>query len=666
MMKDILSHRALVMCLVLLILACPHPGPAQDTVAEHLLPGHPPAQDEQADGQRMTANLDGIDLRDFILFVSRFTDRDMVYREDQIPQVTVSLHSQAAMTGPELMAVLERVLASNSLDLVAHDGMYYILQSSQAQQMLDPFDPEGPEPDDPGLDAELMTTVVQLGQRIPDEQLQTLLQPFASGFGMILGIPQARAVLLRDTRARVRKMREVLTSVLALEATWNVELLSLRQAQAGATARKVGQLYEELFNRGRIGETPVILPVEWSNALLAAGSDEQLEAVRGLLRRLDQIEDSGAGMSMYALKNAKAGSTAEVLRSLLQGAQAGEAEAQPVSEVVVSADEETNSVLVLADKQVQKQVEDIVAHLDRPLDQVFVEALIVETSLENSQDFGVEWVVGGGGSDGLGIGGFLENAASGLGPLLSTPGPPVAPGGFTVGALGNAVTYAGETFSTLGALISFMKSARDFNILSTPQIMTLDNSEAEIFVGENRPFMVSEKFDAQNNPIQTFEYRDVGIRLNVTPTVNAEAGMIRMQVEQDVQNVIGADEENTRPTTMNRNTRTNVQIPDGFTMVISGLMEQSYTQVRRGMPGLSRIPVLGWLFRRESTSAPKKTLMVFLTARIIKTRAQARELTEGRMDEIQESRRATQEYLQREFWDGGGHGMEHEFNLESD
>jgi len=136
-----------------------------------------------------------------------------------------------------------------------------------------------------------------------------------------------------------------------------------------------------------------------------------------------------------------------------------------------------------------------------------------------------------------------------------------------------------------------------------------------------------------------------------------------MQVEQDVQNVIGADEENTRPTTMNRNTRTNVQIPDGFTMVISGLMEQSYTQVRRGMPGLSRIPVLGWLFRRESTSAPRDVRSWSNPPRLPEMPEQ---VTEGRMDEIQESRRATQEYLQREFWDGGGHGMEHEFNLESD
>ena len=614
---------------------------------------------EVTEEQRMTANLEGITLRDFIVFVGRFTGRNMVFREDQIPPVKVSLHSQAPMTEPELLAVLDRVLASNNLDLVAQGDLFYVLQSPQAAEMVDPLRP-GLEP---GEDSELMTTVIRLHQRLPREQVSELLQPFASRFGMIMEIPQAQALLLRDTRSRVRKMQEVLDAVLSLGARWDVELLPLHQAQAGVTARKVGQLYEELFSRGHLAETPVILAVEWSNSLLVAGSEEQRQAVRGLLDNLDRIADSSADMSMYALKNARASSAADVLRTLLQGDRVGTEEGVNGRGVVVAADAETNSVLVLAEPRIQRQVESIITHLDRPLDQVFVEALIVETSLENSQDFGVEWVVGGGGSDGVATGGFL-GSPSNLAPLLATAAPPLAPGGFTVGALGNSITYAGETFSSLGALISFMKTARDFNILSTPQIMTLDNAEAEIFVGENRAYQVSEKFDTQNNPIKTFEYRDVGIRLKVTPHINAETGVIRMQVEQEVSNVIDAAGEDDRPRTRNRNTRTNVQIPDGFTMVISGLMQNEFGQVRRAVPGLSKVPVLGWLFRREAVSAEKATLMVFLSARIINTVEQAEELTRRRMDDLREGQRTSRELLQREFWQGGDrHGIDLEREL---
>jgi general secretion pathway protein D len=619
---------------------------------------------EEPDEQRMTANLEGITLRDFIVFVGRFTGRNMVFREDQIPPVKVSLHSQAPMTEPELLAVLERVLASNNLDLVAQGDLFYVLQSPQASEMVDPLRP-GLEP---GEDSELLTTVIRLHQRLPREQVSALLQPFASRFGLIMEVPQAQALLLRDTRSRVRKMQEVLEAVLSLGARWDVELLPLHQAQAGVTALKVGQLYEELFSRGHLAETPVILAVEWSNSLLVAGAEEQRQAVRGLLDNLDRITDSSAGMSMYGLKNAKASSAADVLRTLLQGDGVGGEEGVNTRGVLVAADAETNSVLVLAEPRIQRQVESIIAHLDRPLDQVFVEALIVETSLDNSQDFGVEWVVGGGGSDGVATGGFLGlGSPSNLAPLLATAAPPLAPGGFTVGALGNAITYAGETFSTLGALISFMKTAQDFNILSTPQIMTLDNAEAEIFVGENRAYQVSEKFDTQNNPIKTFEYRDVGIRLKVTPHINAETGVIRMQVEQEVSNVIDTGSENDRPRTRSRNTRTNVQIPDGFTMVISGLMQNEFGQIRRAMPGLSKIPVLGWLFRREAVSAEKATLMVFLSARIINTVEQAEELTRRRMDNLREGQRTSRELLQREFWQGGeqsGFDLDREMGLE--
>lgn len=636
-----------VRCLIVLVLLLLMPVPSMGGVSAR--------EADTPEEQRMTANLEGITLRDFIVFVGRFTGRNMVFREDQVPPVKVSLHSQTPMTEPELLAVLERVLASNNLDLVAQGDLFYVLQSPQASEMVDPLRP-GLEP---GEDSELLTTVIRLHQRLAREQVSELLQPFASRFGMIMEVPQAQALLLRDTRSRVRKMQEVLEAVLSLGTRWDVELLPLHQAQAGVTARKVGQLYEELFSRGHLAETPVILAVEWSNSLLVAGSEEQRQAVRGLLDNLDRIADSSADMSMYALKNARASSAADVLRTLLQGDGAGGAkEGVNGRGVLVAADAETNSVLVLAEPRIQRQVESIITHLDRPLDQVFVEALIVETSLENSQDFGVEWVVGGGGSDGVATGGFL-GSPSNLAPLLATAAPPLAPGGFTVGALGNSITYAGQTFSSLGALISFMKTARDFNILSTPQIMTLDNAEAEIFVGENRAYQVSEKFDANNNAIKTFEYRDIGIRLKVTPHINAETGVIRMQVEQEVSNVIDAAGEDDRPRTRNRNTRTNVQIPDGFTMVISGLMQNEFGQVRRAVPGLSQIPVLGWLFRREAVSAEKATLMVFLSARIINTVDQAEELTRRRMDDLREGQKTSRDLLQGEFWQGGDrHGFD--------
>jgi len=610
-----------------------------------LPPSHQVLADEQS--PQMTANLDGVLLKDFIMFVSRFTGRNIVFRDDQIPASRVSMHTQTPMSEPELMAVFESILSSNNLELVSRGDVFYVLQAPVVQTMAEPF---FPKPED-GMEHELITTVIQLEPRVPIVQAAELLKPFLSRFGMLQEIPPARAVLIRDTRQSILKIKDIISTVQKLGPKWQTRLIPLEQADAGKTAAMVRELYQGLIEQGQMGEAPVVLPVEWSNSLMVAGAPDQIETVRGLVFDLDSITERTVGLKIYALKNARAEAAAEVLRNLLsteRGAVAEEGNPDRGSRLVVSPDKETNSILVLADPQLLPQVDEVIEHLDRPLAQVFVEALIVETTLEHSQDFGVEWLAGAGGGDGIFTGGFVA-PDSRLGPLMSVPAPPIAPGGFTIGALGNTITYAGRQFSTLGALVNFLKSATDFNILSTPQIMTLDNSEAEIFIGENRPFVVSERVDPQNNIIQSFDYRDVGIRLLVTPIINTETSMIRLEVEQEVKNIL-TQTETLAPVTMNRNTRTNVQLPSGSTMVISGLIENAFTHTRRAVPGLSQIPGFGWMFRRERVSAPKTTLMVFLSARIIETLDQADDITSDRMERVSQARKRHEEILEREFW----------------
>jgi general secretion pathway protein D len=607
------------------------------------LPAAISATAQEQSGQ-MTVNLDGVLLKDFIMFVSRFTGRNIVFRDDQVPASKVSIHAQAPMSEPELLAVFESILASNNLGLVARGDVYYVLQSPVIQAMSEPFFPV-PEH---GEDQELITSVIQLEPTVPIKQAAEFLKPFISRYGMLQEIAPARALLIRDTRQNILKISDIIDTVQKLGPKWQTRMMALDQADAKKAASKVMELYQGLMERGQMGSAPVILPVEWSNSLMVAGTPDQIETVRGLIMDLDNIAERTAGLKIYSLKNARAEAAAEVLRHLLSAEGANEDNPDGKSRMVVSPDKETNSILVMADPQFLHQVDEVVKHLDQPLAQVFVEALIVETTLEHSQDFGVEWLVGGGGTDGFVTGGFVA-PESRLGPLMSVPAPPIAAGGFSIGALGNTVTFAGRRFSTLGALVNFLKSATDFNILSTPQIMTLDNSEAEIFIGENRPFVVSERIDPQSNVIQTFDYRDVGIRLLVTPIINTETSMIRLQVEQEVKNVL-LQTETLAPVTMNRNTRTNVQLPSGSTMVISGLIENEFTHTRRAVPGLSKVPGFGWLFRREVLSAPKTTLMVFLSARIIETLEQADHLTDDRKDRLRHSRDHHEEILEREFW----------------
>ena len=363
-----------------------------------------------------------------------------------------------------------------------------------------------------------------------------------------------------------------------------------------------------------------------------------------MINNIDKVNKDNIDLKVYDLKNAKSSAAVKVVRNLLiQRSKSSD------SELIVTADDDTNSLFVFSDPQMTSQVDEIVEHVDKALSQVFVEALIVETSLEHSQEFGIEWLGGGEvGGDGVVTGGFVD-PNSNLAPLMSSASLPVAPGGFSVGALGNAVTFAGKQFATLGALVNFMKSASDFNILSTPQIITLDNSPAEVFVGENRPFKVSERIDSENNVIESFDYRDVGIRLNVVPTINEQDNMVRLKIEQDIQNVINSNPDQTAPTTLNRYTKTNVQIPSGSTMVISGLIKNERSSQKKAVPGLSSLPGIGGLFKSESSSNPKTTLMVFIRVKIIDNFEEAKEITKKSLNKMNKSREKYDKFIKKEY-----------------
>ena len=198
----------------------------------------------------------------------------------------------------------------------------------------------------------------------------------------------------------------------------------------------------------------------------------------------------------------------------------------------------------------------------------------------------------------------------------------------------------------MGAFINFVKSVDEINILSTPQIMTLNNSEAQVFVGENRPYQTGQSYDSNNNPVLTYTYKDVGVKLLVTPYINSESGLVRMDIEQNVDKVsTGGD----KPTTLTRYTKTSVQLVDGSTMVISGMVQDDRDKGQSGIPGLANLPFLGWLFKRETSSGTKSTLMVFISAKIIRTLESADALTGAKMEELERAREVAKDYFKKEF-----------------
>ncbi|MCL0038420.1 hypothetical protein M1N10_05355, partial [Thermodesulfovibrionales bacterium] len=190
------------------------------------------------------------------------------------------------------------------------------------------------------------------------------------------------------------------------------------------------------------------------------------------------------------------------------------------------------------------------------------------------------------------------------------------PEGLALSILGNMITFEGVRFPTLGALVSALRRVAEIDILSKPQLLTLDNEEAEVFVGETRPFLVGERV-VDDRLIQTFEYRDVGIKLRILPHVIDEETIL-LDVYKEIKSVVPLADEIIAPVTLTRSTETKVKIRDNTTIVISGLMREAARDSERRVPLLGDIPILGRLFRAEETIEEKTNLMVFITTTIIR------------------------------------------------
>jgi general secretion pathway protein D len=637
-------------------------------LAAAILPATAPAQ--QDDGQNIQANLENVLLEDFIRFISKYTGKNIVYRPDEIPEVEFNIQTYTPFSDPELMAIFRHVLLNAGLVAVSKGEAMYVYPASKARQIPARVSGAGRS----GDGQEVVTTVYRLPPGLSIKSAQAALQGLTSQVGSVTPIPEADAVIISDQRERMDAIMDILASLGSMSGDWDFEIIPLKAAAAKNVAALVNNMFEEVRKRGDAVKTPLISPIEWNNSILVTGTPDQREKVREFLAELDHVDVEEEGnIRVYRLQNAEAVPVADVLQSLMEAKlerQKEEEQAKKVTDMdifKVSADENTNSIIVLTGKDMFPQIESIIDQLDQPQDQVYCEVLVMETSLANARRFGVEWIAGAGDDTNIGQFGFIDRStgASDLfgyaTPALDggRPGFESLPGGFSLGVLGNMVTYQGESFPTINALIDYTKSIDEMNILSTPQLMTLDHAPAEIFVGENRPFLISEKFDANNNPVQTFDYRDVGIKLQITPHINKKEGLIRLDLYQEVKDVAATTQQISQPITLTRYTRTSVQIMDGATIVISGLIQDDSTRGKTGMPGLASIPVLGWLFKRETASYDKRTLMVFLSSRIIHTLERARELTRAKEKKIEDQMEKTRKMYDREF-EWGGEDVESE------
>jgi general secretion pathway protein D len=515
--------------------------------------------------------------------------------------------------------------------------------------------------------------------------LVPILRPLISPNNTINVNPGNNSLVITDYADNLQRLARIIAALDVSNAT-DVEIVNLRYALASDLAPIVQRLVDSsgggaggaaaTAGQGQADtafRTTVIAEPRSNSLVIRAANPARLNLVRSIIARLDVPASSSAAGNIYVvyLRNADATKLAAVLRAALAsmsptgaGAVGGVASApmvtsglsgagsgtgtsaanspitpsaQPSTGGQIQADPATNSLIITAPEPQYRQLRAVIDQLDGRRAQVLVESLIVEVNADKVAEFGIQWqnILGTSTSS---VVGFLGNNFSVGGQNIislatrAATGAVVPSTGFNIGAARNI-----NGAFVLGFLARFFESSGDGNVLSTPNLLTLDNEEAKIVIGQNVPFVTGQFTNtgasgSTVNPFQTIERKDVGLTLRVKPQIN-ENGTVRLTIYQETSSVkSGTEKDANGPTTNKRTIESNVLVDDGAIVVIGGLLEDNYSGNAEKVPGVGDVPVLGNLFRSESRARRKSNLMVFLRPVVVRDAAQSDTLSIDRYD----------------------------------
>jgi len=389
-----------------------------------------------------------------------------------------------------------------------------------------------------------------------------------------------------------------------------------------------------------------------TNSILIGGDSVDRARMRVLIADLDTPLERAGNTQVFRLKYAKAGELVPILegvrviKGLPDVAREGSEQRDQGSDVSIQADTALNALIITAAPDVMREIESVIQQLDVRRSQVLVEAIIAEVSDDFRQRLGTQFVVGGGsGTVPIGIStfdGLLSSIAEGVAQAGDTSSRALSLA--AARTIGDGMNLGLGRFNGSGAdfgiLVSALAANAGNNILSTPTLLTLDNEEASIVVGQNIPivtgsFTGTESGSAITNPFQTVSREDIGIKLSMVPTISPD-GTVRMSIEQEVSSLDTSVSNPAGLVTNKRNVTTTVQVDDGDVVILGGLMDDTASNTRQRVPVLGDIPLLGNLFSYRESRAVKRNLMVFIRPVIIHGPDEIRDLTRQRYEDIRE------------------------------
>jgi len=570
----------------------------------------------------ITLNLKDADIRALISTVSKFTGKNFII--DPRVKAKVTVISANTLSPEEVYEVFLSVLQVHGYAAVPTGSVIKIVPEVNAKQ--------GPLPlsSTKGSYAadELITKIIRL-DHVPASQLVPILRPLVPQQGHLAAYNPTNTLIITDHAGNIKRLLKIIRSVDRPDSD-ELEIIPLKHASASELVRILNSL--NTGGTAKDASKKVKLAADdRTNSILVTGARASRLKIRATIGYLDTpLEDGGGNTHVIYLKYAKAENLVKILTGLKdQGRKTGSTGAvrgkkSPVKvtsgsvisqNAIIQGDEETNALIITADTNTIKNLKAVVRQLDIRRAQVLIEAIIAEIILTKDKSLGVGLVADGTGAANpaaiSNFGGIDDVLLSIIGGTAITSVPP----GLSVGLGGT--TSSGARY---GLLLTALQNDVNSNILSTPNITTLDNEEAELIVGQNIPFVTGSftgtGSNNPSNPFQTIERQDVGLTLKVTPQIN-EGDTVKMVVEQETSSVIPGTEE-IGIATRKRSVKTTVLVDDGGILVLGGLIQDEVSDSESKIPLLGDIPIIGFLFRSQKTTKTKANLMVFIRPSILR------------------------------------------------
>jgi general secretion pathway protein D len=607
-------------------------------------------------------NFQAADLQAVVKAMSQMTGRNMLVDPRVRGQVTIV--SARAMPVAAAYQVFLSALKAQGFTAVEGPGDTVRIVPVAEAKANAPVNEQAGAP----RGGEQIVTQVVIGQHVAVAQLQAVLRPLMSPTSQLSVYEPGNALIITDYADNVRRLLRIVERV-DLPTSTDVTVIPVQHASAVDLSEMVIRLSGTgVTTPGGVPGAPpsqiaaggdrfsVVADTRTNSILLRSDNPGRIEQLRTLIAKLDVPARAMGSTRVIYLRHAEATKLVEVLRGMLAATSAG-APGAPSGAVpgrpgapgaapasLIQADEATNSIIINASDTVYNNLRTVIEQLDIRRAQVYVEALIAEMNADRTDELGFQWagVTGVGQSSVGGFTNFLGAAPSLAAAVAAPTAAAAAANGLTVAVLGKSITLPnGTTVQSLGALARAVTSNQLGNILSTPNLLTLDNYQAKIVVGQNVPFVtgsftttatIASPTTGAVNPFQTIERKDVGLTLRIKPQIS-EGSTVRLEIYQEVSDIAsslltGASDLITNK----RSIETKVVVDDGATIVLGGLIQNTLNETTQGVPYLSEIPFLGALFRFKTQEKKRTNLMIFLRPVIIRAPEDAYRVTVDRYE----------------------------------